>query len=115
LGVPCGDEYSHPEAMEHNNEIMAGAVKPGPGTRVLDLGCGDGSTARYLAASRGCQVTGTNIRHMELDLACENREALLPRIGADTIDRTLADLSFWVNSANAGYTEWALFVATKPE
>ena len=242
LGVPCGDECPHPEAMEHTNEIMAGAVDLGPGIRVLDLGCGYGSTARYLAAKFGCPVTGTNISQKELDLArerasgaglthlltfeyedfhklaypensydvvwsqeaflhaadknavlseCrrvlkpngsliftdilvrgdtpaedreriydrvkspdmwdlddyrsalsgldlpvsreedwsrhvarsygwvrdrlqENRETLLPRIGADAIDRTLEALSFWVNSANAGYIGWVMFVARKP-
>ncbi|MDE2779798.1 MAG: methyltransferase domain-containing protein [Chloroflexota bacterium] len=242
LGVPCGDECPHPEAMQHTNEIMAGAAPLGPDSRVLDLGCGYGSTARYLAANFGCQVTGTNISEKELDLArqrasgaglshlltfeyedfhrlacadgsydvvwsqeaflhaadknavlseCrrvlkpgatliftdvlvrrdtpaadrariydrvqspdmwdlddyraalsrldfsiareedwsrhvarsyrwvrdrlrENRAALLPRIGADTIDRTLEALSFWVDSANAGYIGWAMFVAGKP-
>ena len=242
LGVPCSDECPHPEAMEHTNEIMAGAVQLDEDTRVLDLGCGYGSTARYLAARFGCGVTGTNISEKELELArqraseaglahlltfeyedfhslaypevcydvvwsqeaflhaadknavlseCrrvlkpngsliftdilvrretpaedreriydrvkspdmwdlgdyraalsgldlpvgreedwsrhvarsygwvrdrlrENREALLPRIGAETIDRTLEALSFWVNSANAGYIGWAMFVATKP-
>ena len=242
LGVPCGEDCPHPEAMEHTNEIMAGAVDLGPDTRVLDLGCGYGSTARYLAAKFGCPVTGTNISQKELDLArerasgaglthlltfeyedfhklaypensydvvwsqeaflhaadknavlseCrrvlkpngsliftdilvrgdtpaedreriydrvkspdmwdlddyrsalsgldlpvsreedwsrhvarsygwvrdrlqENRETLLPRIGADAIDRTLEALSFWVNSANAGYIGWVMFVARKP-
>lgn len=242
LGVPCCDDCSHPRAMEHTNEIMAGAVRLGPETWVLDLGCGYGSTARYLAANFGCRVTGANISEKELDLArrrsseagldhllsfeygdfhglsypegsydvvwsqeaflhaadknavlseCrrvlkpkgsliftdilvrrdtpaedrrriyervqspdmwdlddyraaltrlelpvsreenwsqyvapsygwvrdrlrENREALLPRIGADTVDRTLEALSFWVESANAGYIGWAMFVANKP-
>ena len=242
LGVPCGEDCPHPEAMEHTNEIMAAAVRPGPDTRVLDLGCGYGSTARYLAANFRCRVTGTNISEKELDLAreraaeaglthlltfeyedfhrlaypensydlvwsqeaflhaadknavlsecrrvlkpggfliftdilvCrdtpaadrkriydrvkspdmwdlddyrtaltrlglpvsreedwsrhvarsygwvrdrlqENRETLLPQVGADTIDRTLEALSFWVNSANAGYIGWAMFVASKP-
>ena len=242
LGVPRSDESSHPEAMEHTNEIMAAAVDLGPEARVLDLGCGYGSTARYLAANFGCRVTGTNISEKELDLArqraaetglahlltfeyedfhslacpddsydvvwsqeaflhavdknavlseCrrvlkpagsliftdilvrrdtpadareriydrvkspdmwdlddyltalsrldllvsrvedwsrhvarsygwvrdrlrENREVLLPRIGADVVDGTLDALSFWVNSANAGYIGWAMFLASKP-
>ena len=69
LGVPCGQECPHPEAMEHTNEIMAQAVRLGPETRVLDLGCGYGSTARYLAKNYGCPVTATNISENELELA----------------------------------------------
>ena len=241
LGVPCSPECTHPEAMEHTNEIMANAVSLTPKMRVLDLGCGYGSTARYLAANFGCAVTGTNISEKELELArsraaeaglgdllsfeygdfhhlgygdgtydvvwsqeaflhavdknavlseCrrvvkpggslvftdilvrrstpeadreriydrvkspdmwdledyrqalsrlglpvireedwsqhvarsyawvrdrlqENREALAPRIGYETIDGTVAALSFWVDSAKAGNIGWALFVATK--
>ena len=69
LGVPCGDECPHPEAMEHTNRIMADAVSLEPGLRVLDLGCGYGSTARFLAANFGCRVTGINISEKELELA----------------------------------------------
>jgi sarcosine/dimethylglycine N-methyltransferase len=229
--------------MEHTNQIMAEAVSISPVTRILDLGCGYGSTARYLAAQYGCHVTGTNISEKELELAreraresdlesllsfqygdfhdlkyadasydvvwsqeaflhgvdknailseCfrvlvpggalaftdilvrretsdadrqriydrvkspdmwdlddysrtlqdlgfrvqpatdwsqyvarsygwvrdrlgENREALLPRIGAETIDRTLDALAFWVASANNGNIGWAFFLAHKPE
>ena len=71
LGVPCGDECPHPEAMEHTNEIMAQAVNLKPETKVLDLGCGYGSTARYLASEYGCHVTAINISQTELDLATE--------------------------------------------
>ena len=243
LGVPCNDDCPHPEAMEHTNEIMAQAVALTSSTRVLDLGCGYGSTARYLAEHYGCPVVGTNISEKELDLAreraaaaqldnlltfeygdfhhlkyddasfdvvwsqeaflhgvdknqilreCrrvlvprgtlvftdilvnkdtpeadrariydrvkspdmwdladyrealaqlgfqvgrvedwsqyvarsyswvrdrlqENRTELLPRVGAETIDNTVAALTFWVNSANAGNIGWALFVAQKPD
>ena len=69
LGVPCSDKCPHPEAMEHTNEIMANAVPLGPGVRVLDLGCGYGSSPRYLAANFGCRVTGINISERELDVA----------------------------------------------
>ena len=241
LGVPCSAECPHPEAMEHTNEIMAEAVSLQRGMRVLDVGCGYGSTARYLAGSFGCAVTGTNISEKELELArlrstesgldhllsfeygdfhrmtypndtydvvwsqeaflhaldknavlseCrrvlrpggtliftdilvrrdtpeadrariydrvkspdmwdledyrraltaldlpvareedwsqhvarsygwvrdrlqENRDFLAPRIGFDTIDRTVEALSFWVDSANAGNIGWALFVTKK--
>ena len=71
LGVPCGDECPHPEAMEHTNEIMAQAVNLTPQTKVLDLGCGYGSTARYLASEYGCHVTATNISEKELELASD--------------------------------------------
>ena len=242
LGVPCSEECPHPEAMEHTNEIMAEAVSLGPEVRVLDLGCGYGSTARYLAANFGCRVAGTNISEKELELArsrsieaglgnllsfecgdfhrlgypdssydvvwsqeaflhaadktavlseCrrvlrpegtlvftdilvrrdtpegdrakiydrvkspdmwgledyrgalskleffvtreedwshhvarsyawvrdrlrENRDELLPRVGAETIDHTLEALSFWMDSADSGKIGWALFVARKP-
>ena len=242
LGVPCSEECPHPEAMEHTNEIMANAVPLGLGVSVLDLGCGYGSTARYLATNFGCQVTCVNISERELELAgirsreagldhllsfeygdfhhlgypdgyydvvwsqeallhaadktavlseCrrvlrpdgaliftdilvrkvtpdedrakiydrinspdmwdledyrdalsrldllvtreedwshhvarsyawvrdrlqEKREWLLPRIGAEIIDRTVEALSFWVASAESGKIGWALFVAKKP-
>ena len=48
------------------------------------------------------------------DRLVENREELLARIGAETIDRTVEALSFWVESANSGKIGWALFVARKP-
>ena len=241
LGVPSYDDCPHPEAMENTNAIMAEAVSLSPQTSVLDLGCGYGATARYLAANYGCRVTGTNISEKELELArvrsqeagldsllsfeygdfhslpyaddsydvvwsqeaflhaadknavlseCrrvlkpggvliftdilvrhdtpdadrariydrvkspdmwdlpdyrnalagleltvtreedwsqyvarsygwvrdrlqEQRAALLPRVGAETIDNTVAALSFWVDSGNAGYIGWALLVAKK--
>ena len=76
LGVPCSRECPHPEAMQHTNEIMANAAPLGAGMRVLDLGCGYGSTVRYLAGNFGCRVTGVNISEKELELASSRgREA----------------------------------------
>ena len=69
LGVQCNPNCPHPEAMEHTNEIMSGLADLGPAINVLDLGCGYGSTARYLARTHGCKVTGINISEKELELA----------------------------------------------
>jgi sarcosine/dimethylglycine N-methyltransferase len=85
--------------MEHSNEIMAQAVTLTPQTRVLDLGCGYGSTARYLAANYGCHVTGTNISEKELELARERAaeaglEALLTFEYGDFHDLPHPDSSY---------------------
>ena len=69
LGVPCNGDCPHPEAMEHTNEIMAGLVNLTADLRVLDLGCGYGGAARYLARQYGCSVVGINLSEKELELA----------------------------------------------
>ena len=61
IGVPCNDACPHPEAMEHTNEIMAEIANLEEGARVLDLGCGYGAAARFLARERGCSVVGINV------------------------------------------------------
>ncbi len=99
LGIPCSESCPHPEAMEHTNETMAKVANLGPNKRVLDLGCGYGSTARYLASNYGCHVTGTNISDKELDLARErageaNLEHLLTFEYGDFHDLKYLDNSF---------------------
>ncbi len=44
----------------------------------------------------------------------EHYDELVPRVGTETIDKTIDALTFWVDSANAGKIGWALFVARKP-
>ena len=68
LGIPRSDgrAYDHIDAMEHTNEIMAQSISLNTTTKVIDLGCGYGSSARYLADNHGCHVTGTNISEKEL-------------------------------------------------
>ena len=48
---------------------LAAAAGLEPSTRVLDLGCGIGGPARYLAATFGCKVTGVDLSPAFIDTA----------------------------------------------
>jgi SAM-dependent methyltransferase len=48
---------------------LAAAARLDPSTRVLDLGCGLGGPARYLAATFGCKVTGIDLSPAFIDAA----------------------------------------------
>jgi len=48
---------------------LAGAAGLEPSSRVLDLGCGLGGPARYLAATFGCEVTGVDLSPAFIDAA----------------------------------------------
>lgn len=54
------------EAMRRSNERMAAYAGLTPDDLVLEVGCGYGAVARYLARHRGCRVLATNISDREL-------------------------------------------------
>ncbi len=74
------DEF-HVRGREGTVEL-AGRASIQPGTRVLDVGCGLGGTARYLAVEHGCQVTGIDLTEEYVEVA----NALAKLVGLD--DRT---------------------------
>jgi len=58
----------HVRGLEATRELAAG-LGLAPGTAVLDLGCGSGGPARFLAAAYGCTVTGIDLSQAFIDLA----------------------------------------------
>lgn len=61
------DEF-HVRGREATVEL-AGRGSLRPGARVLDVGCGLGGSARYLAVEHGCQVTGIDLTEEYVEVA----------------------------------------------
>ncbi|QBF34006.1 cyclopropane-fatty-acyl-phospholipid synthase family protein [Thalassococcus sp. S3] len=67
---------------------LADAVRVQPGERVLEIGCGWGGFAAYLAKERGAQVTGLTISQEQLEFG----RAHIERLGlAGLVDLQLRD------------------------
>jgi len=62
-------------ANERTNEHLASIANLSPDQTVLEVGCGYGATARFLARTVGCQVVATNISDRELTEARRLTEA----------------------------------------
>jgi tocopherol O-methyltransferase len=48
---------------------LAQAAGLGPGSRILDVGCGFGGTTIYLAKNHGADATGITISHIQVEMA----------------------------------------------
>lgn len=64
------------ESLEDAQEIklmkVVNALKPAPGARVLEIGCGWGAMARKLAEESSCHVKGVSLSHEQLKYAHDN-------------------------------------------
>jgi len=104
----------HIRGREATAEV-AEAAGIGPGQRVLDVGCGIGGPSRYLAAARGCEVTGLDLTQEFCDVATmlAERTGLTDRVSyrqGDALDMPFEDASFdvaWTQHA-------AMNIADKP-
>ena len=56
-------------ACANLNRIMLEKAHIGADSRVLDLGCGNGNTATWLAGQAGCHVTGVDLSGVRIDNA----------------------------------------------
>lgn len=67
MGRFAAPDEDLPTAMARTNRDMAARVGLVPDHYILDVGCGYGGTARYLAAEYACRVLATNISWKELE------------------------------------------------
>lgn len=63
------DSFTLEQAQQAKCEIIARKLRLQPGARVLDIGCGFGSMALYLAEHHGAQVTGITLAEEQLRVA----------------------------------------------
>lgn len=88
MGIFVHPDEDLPTAMARCDEHISRHAGLRPGHRVLDLGCGYGALARFLARRYGCSVLATNISERELEWGREltAREGL-----SDKVDFAWAD------------------------
>lgn len=75
----CGywrDAVDLDSAQEAKLDLIARKLRLKPGMKVLDIGCGWGGTARYLAQNYGAEVTGVTISKNQVTMARESCRGL---------------------------------------
>jgi len=65
------------EAQRNKARLLADRLALAPGSRVLEIGCGWGYLARYLAAQRGAEVTAISLSRQQIEWASA-RQAIEP-------------------------------------
>jgi ubiquinone/menaquinone biosynthesis C-methylase UbiE len=97
------DEF-HIRGREATIELARRAALT-PGLKVLDVGCGLGGSARYLAGEHGCRVTGIDLTKEYVDVA----NALAELVGMKDLvtfrQASALDLPFADGSFDAVWTE----------
>lgn len=89
-----GDE-SQTQAVRNLTETVAREARIGSGTKVIDIGCGYGATARLLAEERSAAVTAITISPAQHAFAIEKAGATNPRfLLGDWLHNELAAESF---------------------
>lgn len=69
-----GDDFL--AACANLNRVMLEKAGIGPGSHVLDLGCGNGNTSMWLCRSAGCRVTGIDLSGVRVNNAIESVASL---------------------------------------
>ncbi|WP_410676920.1 class I SAM-dependent methyltransferase [Amycolatopsis sp. cmx-4-68] len=66
---PSADSDCYRTAARRTTERLAAEAGVGPNSRVLDVGCGSGETATYLARRLGCAVVGVDLSVRQIEHA----------------------------------------------
>ncbi|GAA0911425.1 SAM-dependent methyltransferase [Streptomyces thermoalcalitolerans] len=87
------------EATDRLTDLLTDRLRIGPGSRVLDLGCGTGRPALRIAARTGADVTGISVSHKQIEraTAAVAGHDLADRVRferADAMDLPFAEASF---------------------
>ena len=75
----CGywqDAKNLEEAQEHKLELICRKLQLKPGMKVLDIGCGWGGAARYMAENYDVEVVGVSVSKEQIELANEQSKGL---------------------------------------
>lgn len=119
LGACCADFYGHPlvvkllDGIFHPgglalSNLMAERMEVGPTSKVLDIACGDGTTAAYLSKKFSCFVVGIDAGPEMVKSAIDRAK----QMGVDT--RTLFKVGYATNipfgalEFSAAYSECAV-------
>ena len=82
------------EAFERTHRLFAEALDAGPGQDVLELACGRGGFANWLAAQCGANVTGLDISRAQLSHARRHRRPNLRFLHHDIMEVDKLDERF---------------------
>lgn len=82
------------EAAEALTRLVADRLDPRPGERIVDIGCGYGGTARWMAAHRGVDVIGLTVSARQAEVAAGYGSAGFTAIVRDWLDNGLPDAGF---------------------
>ena len=83
-----GDASSVGQATDRLTDLVVQHIAAGPGSRLLDVGCGVGKPALRLARATGAEVIGISINHREVEEASRRAWAEGP---ADRVSFRFAD------------------------
>jgi len=61
-----------PESLLKMNQVLASALHPASGSRILDAGCGVGGSSIFLAKHHGCRMVGISLSEKQVASAKAN-------------------------------------------